>query len=341
VTRILFFADTHLGFDLPMRPRIVRRRRGPDFFHNYEAVLTAALQLKVDAVIHGGDLFYRSKVPQPIVEQAFAPLLALADKGLPIYLVPGNHERSSIPTTLFTRHPNLKIFTRPRTFLLPGNASRIALSGFPFVRKDIRKNFAATLEQTGWQSLEADFRLLCLHQSIQGATVGPQNYVFRGGPDVIPIRDIPLGFDLTLAGHIHRHQVLRHDLNGRKSPCAVIYPGSTERTSFAEKDDPQGFVILDLPGLHCGQKAPIQYRFHPLTTRRMIQVDISTHGHTEEQLTAYIKARLAELPPDAIVQLRVHASPAHAAHRLSHKALRAMAPPTMNVTAAMNPAFRR
>jgi hypothetical protein len=24
-------ADTHLGFDLPFRPRIKRRRRGPDF----------------------------------------------------------------------------------------------------------------------------------------------------------------------------------------------------------------------------------------------------------------------------------------------------------------------
>ena len=30
--RILFLADTHLGYDLPFRPRIKRRRRGPEFF---------------------------------------------------------------------------------------------------------------------------------------------------------------------------------------------------------------------------------------------------------------------------------------------------------------------
>jgi hypothetical protein len=29
--RVLLMADTHLGFDLPLRPRIKRRRRGPDF----------------------------------------------------------------------------------------------------------------------------------------------------------------------------------------------------------------------------------------------------------------------------------------------------------------------
>jgi hypothetical protein len=33
--RILLIADTHLGFDLPFRPRINQRRRGPDFFRQF------------------------------------------------------------------------------------------------------------------------------------------------------------------------------------------------------------------------------------------------------------------------------------------------------------------
>ena len=33
--RILFCADTHLGFDHPGRTRIAGRHRGPDFFANY------------------------------------------------------------------------------------------------------------------------------------------------------------------------------------------------------------------------------------------------------------------------------------------------------------------
>jgi len=41
--RILLLADSHLGFDLPVRPRVVRRRRGHDFLANYAAALKPAL----------------------------------------------------------------------------------------------------------------------------------------------------------------------------------------------------------------------------------------------------------------------------------------------------------
>ena len=40
--------DTHLGFDLPFRARIKRRRRGPDFFVNFERALMPALDGKVE-----------------------------------------------------------------------------------------------------------------------------------------------------------------------------------------------------------------------------------------------------------------------------------------------------
>ena len=42
IIRILFLADTHLGFDLAFRPRIERRRRGPEFFANFERALQPA-----------------------------------------------------------------------------------------------------------------------------------------------------------------------------------------------------------------------------------------------------------------------------------------------------------
>jgi predicted phosphodiesterase len=54
--RVLFVSDTHLGFDLPSRPRVVRRRRGDDFFWNFERALESARVGEVDVVVHGGDL---------------------------------------------------------------------------------------------------------------------------------------------------------------------------------------------------------------------------------------------------------------------------------------------
>jgi DNA repair protein SbcD/Mre11 len=55
--RILFLADSHLGFDLPSAPRVQRRRRGADFLANYAAALEPARAGAVDLVVHGGDVF--------------------------------------------------------------------------------------------------------------------------------------------------------------------------------------------------------------------------------------------------------------------------------------------
>jgi DNA repair exonuclease SbcCD nuclease subunit len=210
--RILLIADTHLGFDLPFRPRIKRRRRGPDFFANFARALMPALRGEVDAVVHGGDVLYRSKVPARLVEMAFEPLKRVADSGVPVYLVPGNHERSTVPHGHLAAHHNIHLFDRPRTYHLQTASGSLALAGFPFVRTGIRKYFLSRVAQTGWQHTQADTHILCIHQSVDGAAVGPVGYTFRYAQDVIRSSDIPPGFTAVLAGHIHRFQVLQKDL---------------------------------------------------------------------------------------------------------------------------------
>ena len=191
--RLLFLSDTHLGFDLPFRPRIQRRRRGPEFFANFKQALQPALKGYVDCVVHGGDLLYRSKVPPRLVEMAFEPFKLVANQGTPVYLVPGNHERSTIPHGHLARHPHIHIFDRPRTFVIKKNDFTLALVGFPFVRHAMRQNYLALLAQTGWHDAMANGHLLCIHQAVDGATVGPSHYTFRHSPDVIRISEIPAG----------------------------------------------------------------------------------------------------------------------------------------------------
>jgi exonuclease SbcD len=95
--RVLFVSNTHIGFDLPDRPRVVRRRRGDDFVQNFDRALAPARMGVVDVVVLGGDLLYRSRVPAWLAETALAPLKRLAESGVPVLLVPGNHERSRMP----------------------------------------------------------------------------------------------------------------------------------------------------------------------------------------------------------------------------------------------------
>ena len=329
VARVLLLADTHLGFDLPFRPRVERRRRGPDFFANFERALEPARRGAVDCVIHGGDILYRSKVPAELVHMAFEPLKTVARLGTPVVVVPGNHERSGIPYGLLASHPGIFLFDRPRTHVLRFGNSSIALAGFPFVRRHIRGRFPAHLDQTGWRESEADVTILCMHQVVEGAVVGPADYVFRRGDNVVKALDIPEGFAAVASGHIHRYQVLTKDLSGRPLAAPVFYPGSIERTTFAEKDEKKGYMILEIDTGASGRGSLRHWRFHELPTRPMYQLELKAQGMKAEAANAWAAAALEELPGDAVVKIRIHGELRPV---LGTAHLRSLAPPTMNVS---------
>ena len=243
--RILLLADSHLGFDLPVRPRAGRRRRGHDFFANYRAALEPALAGAVDMVVHAGDVFDRPGVDASVAYQAYEPLMRIADRGIPIFVVAGNHERSRLPHQRLLHHPAIHVFETARTVVIGVAGTRLGLTGIPFERRDVRTGFPELLEQSGWRHERADVRLLCLHQCIEGATVGPSDFMFRSAADVVRHRDVPCEFAAVLSGHIHRQQVLTEDLRGRPLASPVLYPGSIERTSFSEADEPKGFMLVE------------------------------------------------------------------------------------------------
>jgi DNA repair exonuclease SbcCD nuclease subunit len=335
IIRILFLADTHLGFDLPFHPRIQRRRRGPDFFANFKRALLPALQGLVDCVVHGGDLLYRSKVPPRLVAMALKPLKQVAELGIPVYLVPGNHERSALPHSPLAMHPVIHIFERPRTYLLRKDGFTLALAGFPFVRHGIRTDFLHRIEQTGCRHADSDIQVLCVHQVIDGATVGPAGYVFRYAPDVIRASDISSGFSAVLSGHIHRFQVLTEDLNKRALPAPVFYPGSVERTSFAEKHEKKGYLILEfeMDGLKGGRLS--RWRFYELPTRPMIQLDLNPENMDPAEFRSLLENTIRELPEDGVVKLKIHGRITQETMAvLSAASLRSLAPATMNIDAA-------
>lgn len=330
--RILLVADTHLGFDLPARPRIERRRRGPDFFARFEEALEPARRGEVDLVVHGGDLLFRSKVRPSLVLQAFEPLFRVADAGVPVFVVPGNHERSAIPYGLLARRELVFVFDEPRTFRVDVGDTTVALSGLPNLRHRARDEFAGAVEAAGWREAPADVRLLCLHQIVEGASVGPVGYTFRRGDDVIRGCDLPVGFAAVLCGHVHRAQVLRADLRGRPLPAPVYYPGSVERTAFAEQDEVKGYYLLEAAASAVPGGEIVGERFCPLSARPMVTVEIDATGRGESALTAAIRAALRRLPADAVVRLRVGGTvgkPARGALRAA--TLRSLAPPTMNL----------
>ena len=295
MVKIIFLADTHLGFDFPLKPKKEKRRRGIDFFNNFDTVLDYAKKNKADLVIHGGDLFYRTLIPPPIIDMVYERIYNFAHTGIPIVIVPGNHESSKLPASLFLQHPNIHYFTKPQIFKLNLKGIAFDIAGFPCIRKDVKAKFPEIEKKIKPQLDAKSIKLLCMHQSIEGAKVGPSDYTFRFGNDVIPMNNIPVNYDLILSGHIHRTQILWAD-----NRMPIIYPGSIERTSFAEKDEEKGFYEIEF-----NDKLEYTYKFIQLNSRPMIDIVLEKENYSTQILKDEIVSSISTLTSDSIIRFKM------------------------------------
>jgi hypothetical protein len=216
--------------------------------------------------------------------------------------VPGNHERSRLPASLFLHHRNISAFHEPSTFRFDLGGARVALAGFPSVRKNVRGGFPELIAATGLESSTADIKLLCMHQIVEGASVGPSGYTFRTGHDVVRQLDLPACCDAVLAGHVHRHQVIQVERGGGRS-VPVIYPGSTERTSFAEAEEEKGYCTISFAAGSDGAWALKDSEFTPLPSRPMVTIELPV-DLTRDRIEDFLAGVAREVPPDAILRFR-------------------------------------
>lgn len=322
--RVLLFADTHVGFDLAVRPRVARRRRGEDFLANYRRALEPARSGEVDVVVHGGDVFDRPGVDPLVARRGLEPLLEVLDAGVPVFVVPGNHERARLPSCFLGRR-GIQVFDRARTFRIEVHGRRVAVAGFPYERR-VRERFGRVLARAGWDVEPADARLLCIHHCVEGAQVGPGDFTFTRAPDVIRGRDIPPGLSAVLSGHIHRRQVLTTDLAGRPLAAPVLYPGSVERTSTAEIGEEKGYLVIEID-----DAGTVRWEPKPLPARPMLVRELDVRAASAEQVEARLRALIAAAPADAVLRIRLNGDPPPEAQAVLTAAhIRAIAPPTMN-----------
>ncbi len=325
--KIIFFADTHLGVDFPINPKVDRRRRGEDFFNNYQKVLDYAIEIKADLVLHGGDFFFRSKVPAPIVDKAYDILYSFAENDIPFVIVPGNHERSVLPSSMLMNHKNIYIFDEPSTFFFKKKNAIIGITGFPNIRNGIRLQFEHIFAEATEGNPDVDIKLLLMHQAIQESKI--EGFTFRYGIDVLPLEMLPADYHAVLSGHIHRAQIFHYEKSENRIP--VVYPGSTERTSVVEMAEEKGFYELLFEEFDSGWKM-IETKFHILPTRPMIRLDITKLTEDEKVLRDLLEAELSKLDQNSVVRLRCEIPETR--KLLRAELLRELTPKTMTLTLA-------
>lgn len=240
--RILHLSDTHLGTQRFVRGAPAGWTRADDHL----AAMRAALEQPADLVVHTGDLFDRSRPPRRVVAQAAQLLVDLARR-VPVVVLAGNHDRRGLRPHLPLLTPGLHVVDQARRLEVAG----LALAVVPFLADADGWSHAAR------RAAGPGVDLLLAHQAFDGCRV--PGFTFRVGVqrDTIGPQHVPAGVSWVLCGHIHPRQSLRC------GDATVVMAGSTERTSFVERNQPKGCALWTLG-------RDLSWRFVDLPTRPMV-----------------------------------------------------------------------
>jgi exonuclease SbcD len=301
--RLLHFADIHVGMENYGRldPATGVNERVLDFLHRFDELIDYGLERDVDLVIFAGDA-YRHRNPNPTYQRAFAKRVKrLADAGVPIVLLVGNHDLPAmvqkastvdifstldVPHVIIgrteemhvvqTAHGPVQIATVPypiRQRLLAHDEFRgLSIEELDQALQDIvTQNIQALAKQ-----LNPDVpAVLASHLSVSGATYGSERSVMIGRDAVVlkSALDDP-AWDYVALGHVHKHQ----SLNGDNHP-PIVYAGSLERIDFGEEGDPKGFCWVELA------RGETSWEFVEVDARPFVTVRADVRA-SDEPLTA-------------------------------------------------------
>ena len=323
--KFIHTADTHLGFEITKTAQsdpLGRQNRGDAIFENFVAIVDQTIETGADLFIHSGDLFNKYYIPREVLDELIRPFTDLVRAGIPVLIIPGNHERSEFPFDLFHGAKNVFVFDRPKSLSLTLDGYSVGIAGFPFIREDSRWTFPKALEETEYEGLRSDFNILVTHQAFDQATVGPVDFTFREGrPDTVSRQTVPLDFEYIAAGHIHRYQILSHPL---KPELHFVYPGSTQRVSFAEMNEEKGFVEAEVLNNR------IETRFMPLPTYDMEIVKIEAAGLDTKDLEEAIEAQFWRFDQDLVIRFNLTGGKRLSDYPdLDYQRLRAKMPPIL------------
>lgn len=243
-------------------------------------------------MLHAGDLFDKFHINMDIIGRAMVPLRHIAARNIPIFVVPGNHEREHIPGGLLLAGDHIHIFSKPEAIDFSVKDTRVVVVGFPFVRHNSRAVFKKIVEKTGWKHRKDTFSILLCHQTFEGAMVGTRNFTFRNGEHVVQLSDIPHGFSYVACGHVHKQQIIR------ANNTIVCYAGSTERVSFQEMQEDKGFYLVEVKN---GIAHPL---FKKMPATRMEIVTLDTTDKTADEIIRSIDRHIGESKPMTV--LRFH-----------------------------------
>ncbi len=331
--RILHFADAHVGMERYGRVDAATgiNSRVMDYLRRLSDVAAYAIEQQVDLVIFAGDA-YKTRNPNSTYRREFAwRIKQIADQGIPVVLVPGNHDLPAAPNRASTieifdtlRVPHIHVLDHASGVTLietrRGAPVQIAPVPYPYIseltsQEEYRAVSLEKLDRIVTAKLDAVIRdfanevrqrpdipaVLVGHFSVDEAQAGSEHNIMVGR-DVKVSRSVLVddAWDYVALGHIHKHQ----DLNKDAQP-PVVYSGSLSRIDFGEEKEPKGWVMVEVSRGHA------RYEFIPHYHRQArgfvtLNCDCRKHEDPMDALLKLIRRREEEgIIREAIVRLRL------------------------------------
>jgi DNA repair protein SbcD/Mre11 len=274
--RLLHAADLHLGspfLGLAQKDEEVAARFAKASRSAFEDLVTKALEEGVSFVVIAGDVFDGEWKDASIALFLNRQLARLSNRGIPTFLLRGNHDAESLVAKSLTWSETVFEFStrRPETHRIKD--LRVALHGRGFPHREVVENYAVEYPapQAGW------FNIGVLHTAC-GRT-GHENYA------PCTVADLAArGYDYWALGHVHAFEIVSRD------PW-IVYPGNLQGRSIRECGE-RGAVIVEVAD---GVVAAV--RRVVTDTARWAEVFVDAAPHTDE--TGLLRAVEAEVRPQA------------------------------------------
>ena len=238
--KIIHVADTHidptaryLGFK--------ERERRKDFLNAFNTIVTATLERRPHIMLVSGDLYDKVNPRNPARTWVMRAFRRLHHEGVRIYVIGGNHdtprsmEEGTSPIDEIAAAGYVRFFSKVEEM----EADIIGVNGLEVCVSGASYSHTMPLNTDPLERmkvpLEGDVNIAMLHYNFGSIKIPP---IFMA--PTIKETTVPRGLHYLALGHYHRFRRIQ------LSETLVVYPGSTERRSFAEEGEEKGFVYIEL-----------------------------------------------------------------------------------------------
>ena len=249
--KLIHLSDLHIGKRVNEFPMLEDQK------YILNEILSIIGQEKPEAVLIAGDVYDKPVPPAEAVQVFDAFLTSLADSGVPVFVISGNHdspERLAFggqlmkdrrvymapvydghlePVQLEDRYGSLRVYMLP--FIKPAVVRRCCPEeGIETFEDAVRW---ALEHMTGHKIGEDDRNILIAHQFVTGASCCDSEELSIGGLDQVSA-ELFDSFDYVAMGHIHGPQKVGRD--------TLRYSGTPLKYSFSEVNHRKSVTVVEL-----------------------------------------------------------------------------------------------